>query len=70
MKRRRFPVMLSTEERQALLMLAGEDGLSGAAVVRRLVRCAARQRGLWPSTEARDAAQTHTAERKETQNGT
>jgi len=47
-RRQRFPVMLSAKERRALQTLAGEDGLSGSAVVRRLIRREARQRGLWP----------------------
>jgi hypothetical protein len=49
MRRRRFPVVLSAKERRALQALASEDGLSCAAVVRRLIRREARQRGLWPS---------------------
>ncbi len=57
MKRQRFPVMLSTRERQALLNLADEDGLSAAAVVRRLIRREARQCGLWPPAEADEDSQ-------------
>jgi hypothetical protein len=49
MRRQRFPVMLSAEERRALLALAREDGLSGSAVVRRLICQEARRRGLWPT---------------------
>jgi len=48
MRRRRFPVVLSAKERRALQTLAREDGLSGAAVIRRLIRQEARQRGVWP----------------------
>lgn len=58
MRRRRFPVMLSLGERQALQALAKADGLSGSAVVRRLVRHEARKRGLWspPDTAMRRPA--------------
>jgi len=41
--------MLSAKERRALLALAREDGLSGSAVVRRLICQEARRRGLWPT---------------------
>ena len=55
MRRKRFPVMLSAEERRALQALAKEDGLSGAATVRRLIRQEARRLGLLPPADA-DAA--------------
>lgn len=58
MKRQRFPVMLSTRERRALLNLADEDGLSSSAVVRRLIRREARQCGLWPLAETGGASGT------------
>ncbi len=46
-RRQRFPVMLSPKERQALQTLAGEEGLSSSAIVRRLIHQEARKRGLW-----------------------
>ena len=49
MRRKRFPVMLSESERQALQNLARTEGLSGSAVVRRMIRRAARDQGLWPA---------------------
>jgi len=49
MRRQRFPVVLSAKERRALRALASEDGLSGAAVIRRLIRQEAQQRGVWSS---------------------
>lgn len=48
MRRRRFPVMLSAQERRALQALAVEEGLSSSAVVRRLIHHEARRRCLWP----------------------
>ena len=62
MRRKRFPVMLSARERRALEALAREDGLSGAAVVRRLIRRKARQRDLWPPADIGDAAQVQKQE--------
>ena len=47
MKRRRFPVLLSDKEYQALQALAIRDGLSKAAALRRLLRKEARRSGLW-----------------------
>ena len=50
-KTRRFGLILSLKERQALAQLAdAEGGLSHAALIRRLIRNAARERGLWPTT--------------------
>ena len=45
---RRFPVVLSKRERQALQQLAQAEALSGAAVLRRLIIREAKRRGLWP----------------------
>lgn len=45
---RRFPVVLSTRERQALQQIAQAEALSAAAVMRRLTIREARKRGLWP----------------------
>ena len=48
MRRQRFPVMLAVKERKALEALAYHEGLSKAAIIRRLLRLEARKRGLWP----------------------
>jgi hypothetical protein len=45
---RRFPVVLSKRERQALQQLAQAEALSAAAVLRRLIIREAKRRGLWP----------------------
>lgn len=45
----RFGLVLTQAERRALARLAEvEGGLSHAATLRRLIRQAARQHGLWP----------------------
>jgi len=61
-KRQRFPVMLSPKERQALQALAGEEGLSGSAIVRRLIHQEARKRGLWSPTRQHDTRPQPTQE--------
>lgn len=44
----RFGLLLNTSEKQALARLAeAEGGLSQGAMVRNLIRNAARERGLW-----------------------
>lgn len=51
----RFGLLLNTAEKQALVRLAEtEGGLSQSAMVRSLIRRAARDRGLWspPSVKA------------------
>ena len=62
MRRQRFPVMLSMEERRALQILACEEGLSGSAVVRRLIRREAQQRGLWPPADQQHTPTTSQGE--------
>ena len=53
MKRdRRFPVVLSKRERQALQQIAQDEALSAAAVMRRFIIHEARRRGLWPAVKA------------------
>jgi hypothetical protein len=48
-KSERFGLVLSPTEKTAVLRLAeAEGGLSMAALVRRLIREAAREHGLWP----------------------
>ena len=49
---RRFPVVLSKHERQALQQMAQDEALSAAAVMRRLIIHEARRRGLWPAIRA------------------
>lgn len=52
----RFGLVLSPAEKQALADLAeAEGGLSQGAMVRSLIRQAARERGLWPPTTDRQA---------------
>lgn len=47
----RFGLLLNLREKQALARLAeSEGGLSRGAMVRSLIRKAARERGLWPPT--------------------
>jgi hypothetical protein len=46
---RRFPVVLSQRERQALQQIAQDEALSAAAVMRRFIIHEARRRGLWPA---------------------
>lgn len=53
-----FGLVMDTTERAALQELAELDGLSQAAVVRKLVRSAARDRGLWPPTQQPPARRT------------
>ena len=43
-----FRLVMNQAERKALEKLAENDGTSQAAIVRRLVRNEARERGLWP----------------------
>ena len=63
-KSKRLGLVLTPAEKTAVVQLAEvEGGLSQAAVVRRLIRQAAKSRGLWPPAEAR-AKEGH-VERKE-----
>jgi len=57
MRRQRFPVMLSAQERRALQALAGQEGLSSSALVRRLIHHEAQRRSLWPLTNTVSVAQ-------------
>jgi hypothetical protein len=50
---RRFPVVLSRCERQALQQIAHDEALSAAAVLRRLIIREAKRRGLWPGIKHR-----------------
>lgn len=47
MRRERFPIMLNPTERLALRALAHHEGLSAAAVLRRLLHKEATRLGLW-----------------------
>lgn len=52
----RFGLLLNTSEKQALACLAeAEGGLSQGAMVRSLIRQAARERGLWPPSANQQA---------------
>jgi hypothetical protein len=51
-RNRRFPVVLSQRERQALQQIAQDEALSAAAVLRRFIIHEARRRGLWPASKA------------------
>ena len=52
---RRFPVVLSKRERQALQQLAQAAALSTAAVLRRLIIREAKRQGLWPTVTGQAA---------------
>lgn len=53
-KTERLAVVLSPAEKSAVVEMAeAEGGLTQAALVRRLIRDAARQRGLWPPAPPR-----------------
>ena len=60
MKRKiRFGLLLSLDEKRALVKLAGyEGGLSKGAWIRNLIRREARERGLWPPSITSDVSQT------------
>lgn len=48
----RFGLIISPRERCALARLStAEGGLSAGALIRKLIRNAARERGLWPTLE-------------------
>ena len=53
-RERRFPVVLSKRERQALQQLAQAEALSAATVLRRLIIREAKRRGLWPGVRGED----------------
>ena len=70
----RFGLLLSKAEERALAQLAeSEGGLSKGAMVRSLIRQAARERGLWspPRTAPRQQEGSHpaVAERRMVQRG-
>jgi hypothetical protein len=46
--------LLTLEEKTALLALAQDDSTSQGAVLRRLIRQAAKKRNLWPSGRSHD----------------
>lgn len=53
MRNKRIGLVLLDSEKLALEKLAEiEGGLSQAAVLRRLLRKAAKERGVWPTSEA------------------
>ncbi len=48
----RFGLVLTPRERTALVRLAEAEERTQAAIIRALIRRAARERGIWPTTEA------------------
>jgi len=62
-KSKRLGLVLTPAEKTAVVQLAEvEGGLSQAAVVRRLIRQAAKSRGLWPPADVH-AQEGHAAGR-------
>jgi len=60
MRKERFGLVLSEGEKTAIQRLAEiEGGLSRAALVRRLIRQAAKERGLWPLEPAQPREARH-----------
>jgi hypothetical protein len=51
-----FRVTMTKTEKTALERLAEVEGLSQAAVVRRLLRVEARERGIWPAAASTPGA--------------
>ncbi len=61
-RQHRFGLLLSAAEKQVLKRLAEmEGGLSQAAMLRRLIHKAGRERGLWLSGQSQDDQQTQEA---------
>lgn len=63
MKNQRFGGVLAIYEKQALRALADLEGLSEAAVMRRLIRQAAREQGLWTRAPLPMIERVHLPER-------
>ena len=60
MRKERFGLVLSEGEKTAIQRLAEIEGeLSRAALVRRLIRQAAKERGLWPLEPAQPREARH-----------
>ncbi len=57
-KTKRLALVLTPAEKTAVVEMAeAEGGLSQAALVRRLIRNAAQERGIWPPDQQRIASQ-------------
>jgi hypothetical protein len=57
-KTKRLALVLTPAEKTAVVEMAeAESGLSQAALVRRLIRNAAQERGIWPPDQHRIASQ-------------
>jgi hypothetical protein len=57
-KTKRLALVLTPAEKTAVVEMAeAEGGLSQAALVRRLIRNAAQERGIWPPDQHRIASQ-------------
>jgi hypothetical protein len=66
LRTRRFGIVLSQAEKRTLERLAeAEGGLSQAAILRYLLRRAARERGLWPPPANQHAQADQEARRDE-----
>lgn len=56
-KSERFSLLLNTQEKQTLEKMAEmEGGLSMSALIRRLIRMAAAEQGVWPPSETSNQA--------------
>ena len=56
-KTKRLALVLTPAEKNAVVEMAeAEGGLSQSALVRRLIRNAARERGIWPPKRQRPAS--------------
>jgi len=56
-KTKRLGLVLTAAEKAAVVTMAeAEGGLSQSALVRRLIRNAARERGIWPPDNSKRAA--------------
>ena len=57
-KTKRLGLVLTPAEKAAVVQMAeAEGGLSQSALVRRLIRNAARERGIWPPARPRQTIQ-------------
>lgn len=51
-KTERFGMVLTAIEQQLLKKMSNDDDMSEAAFIRRLIRMAAKERGLWPPNKS------------------
>lgn len=57
MRRIRFPIMLTSQERRVVWQLARREGVSQASIIRRLLAAEARARGLIDSRTTQQEAE-------------